>query len=353
MHGSKGAAKTVKGRKTKMRKLLAIALTAMLAGGTVPVRAEVDEIKIPKGAGGVGFLSLLVMEKHGLVEKHARAAGLDKAKVAWVNLGGPAAVNDALLSGNAHAVPAGPPAFLTIWGRTRDTIKVMGLAAMTSMPMYLNTRTPELKTIDDVRPTDKIAVTAIKVSIPSIIMQMHASKKFGADKFGHFDPMTVSMAHPDGLAALLAGEGNEINLHFTSPPFHQRERRDPKIRTIMTTTDVMEGSTTFTMLYMLSEFREKNPKSTAALLAALEEANAMINADKRAAAEVFLDSVGRRGWSTDEVVEVLNDPDNKFTTTPENVMKYANFMADIGTLKTRPASWKELFFPEVHAKPGN
>jgi NitT/TauT family transport system substrate-binding protein len=335
-----------------MKKILvaAMALAALVA--TAPARAEVDEIKIPKGAGGVGFLGLLMMEKHGLVEKHAKALGLDTTKVSYVNLGGPAQVNDALLSGNAHVVPAGPPAFLTIWGRTRDSLKVTGLAAMTSMPMYLNTRSPEIRSIKDVGAKDKIAITAIKVSIPAIIMQMYAKKEFGADKATYFDPMTVGMTHPDALAALLAGEGNEINLHFTSPPFHQRERRDPKIRTILTTNDVMGSSQTFTMLYMTAEFRDKNPKSTKAILAGLEEANAMINADKKAAAEVFLDTVGRRGWTAEEIVDVLNDPDNKFTTTPENVMTYANFMADIGTLKVRPASWKDLFFPEIHDKPG-
>jgi NitT/TauT family transport system substrate-binding protein len=336
-----------------MKRLLAAAVLAASLAAMTPAHAEVDEIKIPKGAGGVGFLGLLMMEKHGLVEKHAKALGLEKAKVSYVNIGGPAQVNDALLSGNAHVVPAGPPAFLTIWARTRDSMKVTGLAAMTSMPMYLNTRSPEIKSIKDVGAKDKIAITAIKVSIPAIIMQMYAKKEFGADKTTHFDPMTVSMTHPDALAALLAGEGNEINLHFTSPPFHQREKRDPKIRTILTTNEVMGSSQTFTMLYMTAEFRDKNPKSTKAILAGLEEANAMINADKKAAAEVFLDSVGRRGWTSEEIVEVLNDPDNKFTTTPENVMAYANFMADIGTLKVRPASWKDLFFPEIHDKPGN
>lgn len=336
-----------------MKRLLAAAVLAASLAAMTPAHAEVDEIKIPKGAGGVGFLGLLMMEKHGLVERHARALGLDKTKVSYVNIGGPAQVNDALLSGNAHVVPAGPPAFLTIWARTRDSMQVTGLAAMTSMPMYLNTRSPEIRSIKDVGAKDKIAITAIKVSIPAIIMQMYAKKEFGADKTTHFDPMTVGMAHPDALAALLSGEGNEINLHFTSPPFHQREKRDPKIRTILTTNEVMGSSQTFTMLYMTGEFREKNPKSTKAILAGLEEANAMINADKKAAADVFLDSVGRRGWTSEEIVEVLNDPDNKFTTTPENVMTYANFMADIGTLKVRPASWKDLFFPEIHDKPGN
>ena len=51
---------------------------------------------------------------------------------------------------------------------------------MTSIPMYLNTRSPHLKSIRDFGPTDKIAVTAVKVSIPAIILQMAAIKEFGA-----------------------------------------------------------------------------------------------------------------------------------------------------------------------------
>jgi hypothetical protein len=28
-------------------------------------------------------------------------------------------------------------------------------------------------------------------------------------------------------------------------------------------------------------------------------------------------------------------------------------MHDLGTLKSQPASWKDLFFPEIHGAPGN
>jgi len=35
------------------------------------------------------------------------------------------------------------------------------------------------------------------------------------------------------------------------------------------------------------------------------------------------------------------------------VMKYAEFMHRIGTLKNLPASWKDLFFPEIHGVPGS
>ena len=74
---------------------------------------------------------------------------------------------------------------------------------------------------------------------------------------------------------------------------------------------------------------------------------------KKTAAEILLASTGgERGFSVSEIVEVLNDPHVKFTTTPENVMKYASFMHDIGSIKSQPASWKDLFFPEIQGAPG-
>jgi NitT/TauT family transport system substrate-binding protein len=54
-----------------------------------------------------------------------------------------------------------------------------------------------------------------------------------------------------------------------------------------------------------------------------------------------------------EIGDVLSDPHVKFTTTPENVMKYADFMHRIGSIKNQPASWKDLFFPEIHGAPGS
>src|ERR1039458_1930287 len=49
-------------------------------------------------------------------------------------------MNDALLSGSADFISAGPPAFLILWDRTKSSAKVKGVAAMSTMPMYLNTR---------------------------------------------------------------------------------------------------------------------------------------------------------------------------------------------------------------------
>src|SRR5215471_10514970 len=61
-----------------------------------PAGAEIAEIRIPRGAGGVGFLPLLVMEKYSLVERQAEEAGITGLRVRWIDLGGPAVMNDAL-----------------------------------------------------------------------------------------------------------------------------------------------------------------------------------------------------------------------------------------------------------------
>lgn len=330
-----------------MKILSALLLAAIVSLTSVAARAEVEELKIPLGAGGFGFLPLNMMQKHGLIEKYAEEAGV-KVKVNWSNIGGPAAMNDALLSGAAHFISAGPPAFLILWDRTRGSAGVKSIAAISSIPMRLNARADQLKSLDDVTESQKIAVTSVKVSIPSIVMQMYARKKFGAGQTFKFDPVTVTMGHPDAVVGLLSGSGN-IVAHWASAPFDQRERNDMAIRSIMNSDDVMGGSTTFTMMSTTTKFQTENPKLYGAVLKALKQAQQMIAADKRAAAALLLESMGGKGWSVDELVAILDDLTTKYTLKPENVMAYANFMHEVGSLKSKPASIADLFFetPEV------
>jgi NitT/TauT family transport system substrate-binding protein len=331
---------------------LALAAALLVGCGGQQSTGTAKEIRIPLGAGGVGFLPLLVMRDRGLIEKHAQVAGLAELKVRWIELGGPAVMNDALLSGSVDFIAAGPPAFITLWDRTRGAADVRGVAAMSSLPMYLNTTNPALKSLDDLNAQDKIAVTSVKVSIPSIVMQMYAAEKYGAAEAFRFDRYTVTMTHPDALIALTSGSG-QIDAHFTSPPFHQREIRDAKVRTVLSSDDIMGGATTFTMLSTTAGFRDRNPQAYGAVLAALEEANELIRSDPRAAAEILFKAETAAGFSVDELVEVLRAADIRFTTTPENTAKYAGFMQTIGSITHKPESWRDLFFPEIHGAPGS
>jgi NitT/TauT family transport system substrate-binding protein len=223
---------------------------------------------------------------------------------------------------------------------------------MSTMPMYLNTHGDHFRTLDDVREDEKIAVTAVKVSIPAIIMQMYARQKYGATNTFKFDRHTISMQHPDAVVALLTGN-KQITAHYASTPFHQRELRDANIRTIQTSDDVMGGATTFTMISTTRKFHDDNPKAYAAFVSALKQSFDMIRADKKAAAQVLLESMGGKGWTVEELTEMLNDPKIYYTNKPENVMKYAAFMHEVGSLKNQPASIKDLFFDAADIGGGN
>jgi len=339
------------------RGILLLALGALVAGcgsgdssggGTAGAR----EVRIPLGAGGVGFLPLLVMKERKLIESHASALGVPNLRVRWIDLGGPAVMNDALLSGSVDFIAAGPPAFITLWDRTRGGADVRGVAAIASLPMYLNTTSSRLETLDDLGAQDKIAVTAVKVSIPSIAMQMYAAERYGIGEAFRFDRYTVTMTHPDAVVALLSG-ANQIDAHFTSPPFHQREIKDSRVHTVLTTDAIMHGATTFTMLSTTAKFHAANPAICAAVLAALSEANDVIRADPRAAAEILFSAEATAGFSVDELADVLRDPEIEFTTAPANVAKYAEFMHAIRSIEHAPESWRDLFFPEIHGAGGS
>jgi NitT/TauT family transport system substrate-binding protein len=332
-----------------MKKLAAILALGAIALMPLSVRAEVSELKVPLGAGGFGFLPLHMMKKYELIEKEAAKAGL-KLTVNWANVGGPSVMNDALLSGSADFISAGPPAFLILWDRTKGKGDVKGVAAMSTIPMYLNTRADHLKKLEDLKDDDKIAVTAVKVSIPSIIMQMYA-KKTGADAY-KFDKYTVSMQHPDAVVAIVSGN-KQITAHYASAPFHQRELKEPGARTIQNTNDVMGGPQTFTMISTTTKFHNENPKAYAAFVAALKQSFAMIKNDKKAAAQVLLESMGGKGWDVDELAKMLDDKDTNYTIKPEGVMKYATFMHEIGSLKNQAASLDDLFFDAGSLGGGN
>jgi NitT/TauT family transport system substrate-binding protein len=54
----------------------------------------------------------------------------------------------------------------------------------------------------------------------------------------------------------------------------------------------------------------------------------------------------------DELVEILNDPAIQYTTKVMGISAFVDFMAKTGSLKTPPADWRDMFFPEALATGG-
>jgi sulfonate transport system substrate-binding protein len=311
--------------------------------------AEVSEIRAAQQY-GLSYLALMMMEDGKLVEKEAERAGIAPLKVLWVKLGNPNAMNDALLSGSLDFASGGVPNLVTLWAKTRNTpSEVRGVAALNDMPVELVTSNPAVKTIRDFSEKDKIAVTAIKISTQALLLQMAAAREWGQENFAKLDSLTVSMPHPEAMNALYAGA---ITAHFSSPPFQYQEVKRAGIRRVLKNYEILGGKATFNLVWTTRAFHDANPKVYAAFLSALEAATEAIRRDKRAAAETYIRLTGTKE-TIEELVAMLDDPDVEMTTTPHRTMRTAEFMSMVGTIKVKPADWRDMWFPEIHGRDGS
>jgi len=335
------------------RRITALMTSLAVACGLylTAARAEVTDLKIAKQY-GISYLPLMLMEADQLIEKRAATDGIGPLKVEWVTLAGGAPMNDAILSGSLHFASGGVGPLATIWARTKGAGDVKAVAAMNSMPLYLNVRRADIKTLNDLRETDRIALPAVKVSIQAVTLQMAAEKAFGVGNHGKLDHLTLAMSHPDAQAALLSG-ASEVIGHFSSPPFQYQQLKTAGIHTLVNSYDVLGGPATFNLVWTTTKFHDENPKAYAAFFKAFQEAIDIIKKDKPSAAQRYLDIAKDRRSTPQEILAMLEDPLIEYTLTPKSMMKYVDFMHRTGALKVKPASWKDMFFPSAHALPGS
>jgi NitT/TauT family transport system substrate-binding protein len=336
-----------------MRKiLLGAALGAAFLSAAVShgARAEVAEINLGQQFGAI-FIPLMAMERQQLIEKHAAAQGVANLKVNWTRLAGPSALVDAVISGNVHFSAQGVPSLAIMWDKTKTGVGVKAVGAITNTEIYLNTRNPNIRSIRDFTEKDRIALPSVRSSTQAIFLQIASEREWGPGQHGKLDHLTVGLAHPDALAAVLNPQ-SEIATHFATSPFHEAEMK-AGFHTVTSAYKIMGGPTTNLVFVTTEKFRSENPKVFAATVAALKEAMDWTNADKRRAAKLYMEMTKERKLSEDDIVAIISADGFDFTTEPKNVGAMAGFMARIGSLKNKPESWKDLFFPEAHAGPGN
>lgn len=334
------------------RKVLRTSGAAALvtAAAIVHSRAETKKVRIALQF-GIGYLQMIVMREQKLMEKQAKEAGLGDIEVEWNRISGTTTVQDALIANQLDIVGGGLTGLIIMWEKTRNNFGVKGLASLPTAPMVLMVRDPNIKTIRDFTDKDRIAMPQAKSGPQATVLQMAAEKEWGVGQHGKLDHLMISRPHPDAMAAMLSG-GTEINAHFTNHPFIVAEMKNPNIRPILNSTQFLGGPHTSAAIWATSRFRDANPKTAAAFVAGMKEASAWINADFRRAAEFYKVVDNYRG-PVEDLLPILEDKDYLHDITPRATMAWASFMQRIGAIKTAPASWKDLFHPEVHDLEGS
>ncbi len=343
-------------KKHPIRRIAASVAILAIAGTSIPVTAFAQEANQVRFAQQFGLLYLpmhVVVDKK-LVQGCASKAGLGDIKVTMHRFSGGAAVNQALLSDNVDFAAGGMGPLLKLWDKTKGRLNVRAMMTLSAMPLKLNTNDPRVTKIEDFVGLEdhKIATPSVKVSIQAVVLQMAAKKKWGADQAFKLDSMTVSMKHPSAMAALMAG-GQAVKSHFATLPTSFMELKSDKIRTVLTSYDVLGGRHSTVAMYNKEKWKKSNPKLYDCVASSYRTAIDWINGNKKDAAALYV-RFTKSKLALADVEKMIGDPNEMlYSYKPERTMEFAKFMNSIGSIKNMPTSWKDYYWENNYDQDGS
>jgi NitT/TauT family transport system substrate-binding protein len=340
-----------------MRRVSRRAAMATIAGGMSALASPAVRAQAPLSVAfvqqrGLLYLPVDMMVSGGVLQKEADKLGLGKIDASVTTLSGPGPVIDTILSGAADYGTAALPSLVTLWEKTRgraSEVRAVGTVSNGAMTLY--TINPDIKTFADFTESDRIAVPTVGLSFNAMMLQMAAEQQW---KDPHrLDHLTVSLGHPDAVAALSAGYGKAIiTAHVGVQPYTEQGLRLPGAHVVADSRQVFGGTITQITLLATKATKEKNPLLFKAVANALEEAIKVANADKHAAAMLWKQAQNAPD-SIDSIVHLLDDPDFEFTSQPHRIAYFTAFLNRIGSMKTVLGDWKELFWETAYAQKGD
>jgi len=290
---------------------------------------------------GVGFLPTFILEQLKLIEKHAKAAGLD-IEPTYQRFSGSGAMQDAILSGSVDLGVYGVPALLIAWDKAKGTAnQIFGICGVNSSPLVLVTNKPDAKSLKDLGPGDKISMPAI-VSPQMYVLQILSEKTFGEGQKDKLKTQVVALPHPESIGAILSGI-SEVKAYFSTPPFTQIALDSGKAHKLASSEDAFGGRSSFLVLGGTKKWIDANPKLIPVLVAAFQEAADYIRKDPKGAAEIYLKVEPSKMLDEPKVEAMLKSTPDDFGTEVHAVKAYADFMGRTGGLKNVPASWSDVF----------
>jgi len=297
---------------------------------------------------GIGFLPLFIAQDLGLFDKHAKANGLN-GKLVVRRYQTAAPMRQALAKGEIAAGAYGVPAFLMARDATRQTAQeLQAISGVTTLPLVLVTARPDIRALDDIKPADKIAVPMLNA--PQVTyLRMQTSPWFGGRD--RVRQQLVVMPHQDSVEALSSGKG--IAAYFSSPPFTQLALRDPKVRAVTSSAEIMGGKTSFLVMASPKASLASHPKLPDVLAKAIDEASNVIRKDPKRAAMVWLKWEPSHTLDARMVEGILRDLQDDFGSGVFGIEATATYLRRDNRLKEGIWSWKDVVAPAIAAGEGS
>ena len=319
--------------------------TAALSAALTSALAQ-EPVRIGLGY-GFAFLPLYVCEDLKLVEKQAKAAHLDvAAKFAHFSSAGE--LHAALAAGQIDIAPFGTAPLLAGAVPAKESGRqIVAVSGITSLPLTLLTNQADERSIADLKVKDRIAVPTL-TSPQMYLLQMQSEKTFG--KFDRLRNQIVMLSHPQAIAALADNDG-QATAYFSSPPFTQIALRAANVHAILSSSEVMNGKSSFLILGALRSYVSAQPQVAELVAKTIDEAARLIRDDPKRATQIYLSREPSAALNSAAVEAIIRETKDEFGSPIYGVQATADFMVRSGELKGSLRSWKDITAPALLSSP--
>jgi NitT/TauT family transport system substrate-binding protein len=324
---------------------LAVA-TVLVACAAAPARAA-EPVRIGIGY-GLGFLPAYICEDQKLVEKHAKALHAE-VKASYPRFTGAGPMQEGLLAHSIDIAPFGIAPLLAAWQDGKGAQQVFAVSGLTTLPLVLLGNRPQLNSLADFRPADRIAVPTL-TSPQMYLLQMQSQKTFGAHD--RLAGNVVALPPSDAIAALMSGSG-AIAAYFSSAPFTEIALKDPKIHRILSSEEIIGGKASLLLWAATKGYIERHAAIVEAIWKAMDEAARLIHDDPNRAARIYLAHEPSKALDAPAVAAVLKDNKDEFGSAVHGIEAFAGFMAQHEELKAPPKSWQDVVAPALLHSPSS
>lgn len=314
-----------------------------------PASAQ-QQVRIGVGY-GLAFLPIYICEDLKLVEKHAKELHLN-VRATYQRFAGAEAVDDAIAAESIDMGPFGLAPLLKAWdeakGANDKERQILAVSGITTLPLVLLSNRPNVRSIADLRSTDRIAMPTL--SAPQMyFLQMQSEKIFG--QYDQLRSQVVALSPAAALNALVAGSGS-VDGYFSSPPYTEIALKDGRMHSILGSEQAIGGKASFLLLGATARYIEAHKDVSEAIDAAIDEAARLIHDNPRRAAQIYLTHEPSRALDAADIEAVLRDNKDEFGSAVEGITAFAGFMSRHDELKTPPRSWKDVVAPALLNSPG-
>ncbi|MBK5245059.1 MAG: ABC transporter substrate-binding protein [Eubacteriaceae bacterium] len=265
---------------------------------------------------GIAYAPVQIIKDQGLLEKNCPGV-----QVTWEQMSNSTVIREAMVSDKLDVGFMAIPPFLIGWDNGMDWKIATGLS---SVPTGLVAK-DEIQSLQDIKSSDRIALPQ-PGSVQHILLAMACQKEFNDPQ--KMDNILVTLSHPDGMNALLAG--NDITAHFTSTPYLETELATAGYHEILTGKEAFGGDFSFIVGVTTKKLHDESPEVYEAFKESVAEAIQFINDHPEEAAEILTKYYD---YSKEDIFTYLTAEDTEYSPTVKGIRKFSDFMNETNYLK--------------------